>query len=68
MKDPFLKPSATKDPFLNQTLTKDPFINTENAADARDGRKPTNPRVLPAIPSTWRSPITPCQGAQRNPG
>ena len=29
---------------------------------AKAGRQPTKLR-LPAIPSTWRSPITPCQGA-----
>jgi hypothetical protein len=27
------------------------------------GRKAHTTAVLPAIPSTWRSPITPCQGA-----
>ena len=33
-------------------------------ATALPGAQPTPPPVLPAIPSTWRSPITPCQGAR----
>jgi hypothetical protein len=53
-----------KDPFVMPTLMKDPFINTERAPHAKRWAQAHNPRVLPAIPSTWRSPITPCQGGQ----
>ncbi len=57
MKDPFLTPDAMKDPFVALSVMKDPFIAQP---PTKPGAKPTT--RLPAIPSTWRSPITPCQG------
>ncbi|MBB4905404.1 hypothetical protein H4W32_000953 [Actinophytocola algeriensis] len=73
MKDPFVTPGVMKGPFVVLNVMKGPFMTsvrvlkvpftawrpTERGAEA--GHK-----GLPAIPSTWRSPITPDQGGTNN--
>ncbi|MBB4908382.1 hypothetical protein H4W32_003273 [Actinophytocola algeriensis] len=74
MKDPFVTPGAMKDPFVAFTVMKGPFITPGHVLKApftarrptEQRRKPTT-KGLPAIPSTWRSPITPVQGGTNNP-
>ncbi|MBB4909400.1 hypothetical protein H4W32_003432 [Actinophytocola algeriensis] len=74
MKGPFVTSGVMKGPFVVLTVMKGPFMTSGRVLKAPfmarrptvHGRKPAT-KGLPAIPSTWRSPITPDQGGTNNP-
>ncbi|MBB4910347.1 hypothetical protein H4W32_008706 [Actinophytocola algeriensis] len=74
MKGPFVAFTVMKGPFATSGVMKGPFMTPPQPRKApftaqgqpSAGRKPAT-KGLPAIPSTWRSPITPDQGGTTNP-
>ncbi|MBB4904428.1 hypothetical protein H4W32_004755 [Actinophytocola algeriensis] len=73
MKDPFVALTVMKGPLIAPGVMKGPFMTSGHALKAPfTARRPTEQRRkpatqgLPAIPSTWRSPITPAQGGTTN--